>query len=88
MTFLSLRPYFFYPATRDISPEKQIYRDFQLNSFRRMATVFIRLDPPLLAGLTLCFSPTVTLEDPAFLNAPPLLPASETLPTSLLFPHA
>lgn len=86
MTFLSLRPYF-YPATRDISPEKQIYRDFQRNSFRRMATVFIRLDPPLLPGLTLCFCPTFTLEDPAFLNAPPFLPASETLPTSLLFPH-
>lgn len=33
MTFLSLRPYFFYPATRDISPEKQIYRDFPLTVF-------------------------------------------------------
>lgn len=57
MTFLSLRPYFFfYPATRDISPEKQIYRDFQLNSFWRMPTVFIRLDPAPLPGLTLCLS--------------------------------
>ena len=87
MTFLSLWQYFFYPATRDISPEKQIYRDFKLNSLRRMHTVFIRLDPALLPGLTLYFSPTFTLEDPNFLNAPPLLPASETLPVSLLFSH-